>query len=223
MAGKPKIYDFGFNPDETHHHFAVLVPAMKIDPNVYIFEYCEWSETKDRKQFMFEMEQDPACRVAMARDKWKRIAEDVKAEFNKRLRNLCFKTAKWKRGITLVNREMGKELVLLAWSVEEADPTMIPYAVKNWLGLSLEERWWLFTMTNAATGQAAKGRGKGWRKAVRYALTENPVTDVVEKRAFSRFESEKTKEKPKGKNKRKAADNGQLKLFDLEDEENGRE
>src|SRR5690606_4423509 len=38
-----------------------------------------------------------------------------------------------------------------------------------------EERWWLFTMTNAATGHAITGRGKGWRRAVRFALTENPV------------------------------------------------
>jgi hypothetical protein len=33
-------------------------------------------------------------------------------------------------------------------------------------------------MTNAATGHALTGRNKGWRKAVRYALTENPVSDA---------------------------------------------
>jgi hypothetical protein len=59
-----------------------------------------------------------------------------------------------------------------------ADPSLISAAVKNWLGPAPEERWWLFTMTNAATGHAIHGRGKGWRKAVRFALTENPVTDV---------------------------------------------
>ena len=37
-------------------------------------------------------------------------------------------------------------------------------------------RWWLFTMTNAATGHALHGKNKGWRKAVRFALTENPVS-----------------------------------------------
>jgi hypothetical protein len=31
-------------------------------------------------------------------------------------------------------------------------------------------------MTNGATGHAITGRNKGWRKAVRFALTENPVT-----------------------------------------------
>ena len=31
-------------------------------------------------------------------------------------------------------------------------------------------------MTNGATGHAITGKNKGWRKAVRFALTENPVT-----------------------------------------------
>ena len=31
-------------------------------------------------------------------------------------------------------------------------------------------------MTNAATGHAIYDRNIGWRKAVRYALTENPVS-----------------------------------------------
>ena len=34
-------------------------------------------------------------------------------------------------------------------------------------------------MTNAATGHALHGWGKGWRKAVRRALTEHPVTGVA--------------------------------------------
>lgn len=59
--------------------------------------------------------------------------------------------------------------------MEDADPALIPTAIRNWSGLAPEERWWLYTMTNAATGHALHGRNRGWRKAVRYALTENPV------------------------------------------------
>ena len=66
--------------------------------------------------------------------------------------------------------------MLLAWAIEDADPALIPHAIKNWRGFASEERWWLFTMTNAATGHALTGRGRGWRKAVRFALTENPVS-----------------------------------------------
>ena len=47
--------------------------------------------------------------------------------------------------------------------------------MKNWQGLAPEERWWLYTMANAATGHALAGRNKGWRKAIRFALTENPI------------------------------------------------
>ena len=74
-----------------------------------------------------------------------------------------------------MQRLFGKEMVLLAWAIEDCDPSVIPTAIKNWLGLSPEERWWLFTMTNAATGGLKDKRG--WRKAVRYALTENPVEE----------------------------------------------
>jgi hypothetical protein len=55
----------------------------------------------------------------------------------------------------------------------------VPTAIANWQGLSPEERWWLYTMTAAATGHFQLGRNRGWRKAVRFALTENPVTDRV--------------------------------------------
>ena len=79
-------------------------------------------------------------------------------------------------------------LMVLAWAVEEADPGVIAQAVENWLGLKPEERWWLYTMTNAATGHALTGRGKGWRKALRYALTENPVSEGLMQRRLSEFE-----------------------------------
>lgn len=31
---------------------------------------------------------------------------------------------------------------------------------------------------NSATGHALHGKGRGWRKAVRFALTENPAADA---------------------------------------------
>ena len=89
---------------------------------------------------------------------------------------------------------------------------MIPAAVKNWLGLVPEERWWLYTMTSAATGHAIQGRNKGWRKAVRYALTENPVTDapheplpVFELQTKDHPAAEPAKKKPAVRRTRKTA------------------
>jgi hypothetical protein len=43
----------------------------------------------------------------------------------------------------------------------------------RWLALAPEERWWLYTMTEATTGQAML-KGIGWRKALRAALADNP-------------------------------------------------
>ena len=79
-----------------------------------------------------------------------------------------------KRGPIPMHPSLGKELCILCWAIEDADPQLIPEAIRNWEGLAPEERWWLYTMTAAATGQAQQ-RGIGWRKALRFALTENPV------------------------------------------------
>ena len=111
----------------------------------------------------------------------------------------------------MVMRLLGKELTLLGWAVEDADPALIPTAVKNWLGLAAEERWWMFTMTNAATGHVVRGRNKGWRKAVRFALTENPVLDNRDRQAeiFRLVTPEESVEKrPSRRRSPKAAGSG---------------
>lgn len=73
-----------------------------------------------------------------------------------------------------LSRLFGKELLVLMWAVELADPGLIPTALGNWDGLAREERWWLYTMT-AASGGFFQDGNQGWRKALRYALTENLV------------------------------------------------
>ena len=172
--GRARIDGFGFNPDESEHHFVVTVEAKQ----VYISEHFAWDESDERRKLRFDLgAEDDKLRVRMPADKWHAIAEDVAAEFNLRLRKVGIKAGRWKTGQTPVSRLFGKELCLLAWAIEDADPSLIPYAIRNWLGLAPEERWWLFTMTNAATGHAETGRNKGWRKALRFALTENPVAE----------------------------------------------
>ena len=72
-----------------------------------------------------------------------------------------------------VHPSLGKELCILCWAVEDAPPDDIPNALHNWEVLAPEERWWLYTMTVATTGQAMQ-KGIGWRKALRAALADNP-------------------------------------------------
>jgi len=167
MARK-RALGFGFIPEETNHHFLVLIP--KDNSRVKVYERFEWDEN-----FETESLEESQHKVSISKHKWMQIKEPLQKEFNKRLKKYNLNIGRWSNGRVPVDRLLGKEMVLLMWAIEDSDPSVIPDAVKNWLGLTKEERWWLFTMTNASTGHAFDKRG--WRKAVRYALTENPVDE----------------------------------------------
>lgn len=170
---------FGFDPAESVAHFVVEIPAGNRQ-DVYISEHLSWDEEHGSSPMTLGPERDDGgCRVRLARIKWNEIAEPLRVELNLRLRKMGKRPGRWKTGQNIVARLLGKELTLLAWAVEDADPTLIPVAVANWRGLTPEERWWLYTMTAAASGHYSTGRNVGWRKAVRFALTENPVSGAI--------------------------------------------
>lgn len=166
---RKKALGFGFMPEETKHHFLVVLPKGK-DSYISVYERFEWDENLEKQPL-----NEDGRKVSISKHKWQQIKEPLQKEFNKRLKSQRMNIGKWSNGEVPVERLLGKEMVLLMWAVEDSDPSVIPDAVKNWLGLTKEERWWLFTMTNASTGHALDKRG--WRKAVRYALTENPVDE----------------------------------------------
>lgn len=160
------------------HHMVVDIPAKR-DQSVLVVEH-----------FGVQAERDGAVesvdRVELPRQAWSAIAEALRKSFNDRLKEREIPTGKWVVGENKVERLLGKELCVLAWAVEKAPEEMIPVAITNWLGLKPEERWWLFTVTAAATGGLEDGN-IGWRKALRYALTENPVqVDLKPKRRRGR-------------------------------------
>jgi hypothetical protein len=97
-------------------------------------------------------------------------------EANRRLRANGLPAAKFQKNPgkpVPVHPSLGKELCILCWAVEDASPDDIPNALHNWEALAPEERWWLYTMTVATTGQAMQ-KGIGWRKALRAAIADNP-------------------------------------------------
>jgi hypothetical protein len=165
---------YGFDPAESRHHFVVEIPRGG-DAPIKISEHLSWDDEAGSRPVSSGNTQDGQIRVILARIKWDAIADETRTQFNLRLKRLGKKSGAWRAGPNLVRRELGKELILLAWAIEEADPALIPTAIVNWNGLVPEERWWLYTQTAAATGHGITDRGRGWRKAVRYALTENPV------------------------------------------------
>jgi uncharacterized protein DUF3780 len=110
-------------------------------------------------------------RCEASRDVWDVAAPEARAEFNRRLRIEGKPAGRWGADETAVQRLFGKELLVLLWAIEQPDvsPEEIAVGIRNWLGLKPEERWWLYTMTAAATGLAHQ-TGMGWRDALRRAL-----------------------------------------------------
>ena len=172
---KAQTYGFGVDPAQSVNHFFVLVskkePAATSLPPVQVYERFSW--TAEGEQMLDPMDR---LRIEIAQRKWDAVKAVLMAEFNCRLKKEGLKIGKFSPvGGTPVERLFGKEMMVLLWAIEHCDPSLISTAVRNWKGLLPEERWWLYTMTNAATGEL-KDR-KGWRTALRHALCENPVVE----------------------------------------------
>ena len=167
---------FGFDPEESAAHFLVHIPTSTQHP-VEISEHLSWDAERVSVSPHYGTDrQDGQVRCRVARPKWNDVADTIRAELNARLKSQGKRPGKWKLGYNPIERTLGKELTLLMWAIEDCDPSLVRTAIINWQGLAPEERWWMYTMTAAATGHCTTGRGVGWRKAVRYALTENPIT-----------------------------------------------
>jgi hypothetical protein len=163
LVGKPTI-GFGVPNVMDPHHFIVTIPKDHTRKVAITEDYGIQATIGD----------GIVERCELSWHTWIAVAEEVQIEFNKRLREKRLPTSRWKTGENKVERLLGKELLVLAWAVEHADSSVIPKAIRNWMGLKPEERWWLCTMTAAATGKTDEG-GRGWRQALQHILTENPV------------------------------------------------
>jgi hypothetical protein len=153
-----------------------------------------------------------AERCHLPRPVWSMIAEDVKRDFNERLRAKKLAASRWGIGINRLERLLGKELLVLAWAVENASHETIPNAIRNWIGLRPEERWWLYSVTAAATG-FPEHADIGWRKALRFALTENPLAEAMTER------TEITKQSGQQKKRKGTSQSESLLLFESESED----
>lgn len=170
-----KVVGLGFMPEEARHGFVIdISKAAKGDP-VFIAEL-RGSELTQWETREVLVPADPALRVAITRERWLELAPAFWEEANRRLRANGLPAHKFQKSAAKpvpVHASLGKELCILCWAVEDAPLDDIPNAIRNWEALAPEERWWLFTMTVATTGQAMQ-KGLGWRKALRAALADNP-------------------------------------------------
>ena len=170
-AGKKKAHrttGFGVPVTTAPHHFIVGIPRggrrdVRIVEDLGMHAAGEDNQVLDR--------------AVIARPAWTEISNPVKRLFNQRLKAHKLAISQWKVGDNPVDRLLGKELCVLAWAVEDLPMEKVGQALRNWLALRPEERWWLFGMTAAATG-APEDRGRGWRAALGYALGDTPEKTI---------------------------------------------
>lgn len=177
-VGARKVTGLGFPLGGVAHGFAIVVPGGSgMDEFVQISEHRgtgpDWLAAG---VLPVRSPEAPELRVLITRGRWLALAPAFWDEANRRLRANGLPTARFARSPSKpvpVHPSLGKELCVLCWAVEDASVDDIPNALMNWESLAPEERWWLYTMTVATTGQALQ-RGLGWRKALRAALADNP-------------------------------------------------
>lgn len=152
-----KSIGFGFIPQESTHHFLIKI----LDNEIIVHESFLYNEN----------EHNYIAKTCIDTWKWDMIKDALQNEFNNRLKKDNYNKGKWQKE-TIIEKLMGKEMLLLVWAIESnVTKEDIERAIINWIGLSPEERWYLFTMTNANSGKVYDR--KGWRKALKYIFCEN--------------------------------------------------
>ena len=169
VAAKPaQTVDFGAPAADGEHMFRVEIPASRKDPVLIVEDFGFLGQDA-------RLPDEP--RAVVKRTVWLAIADAARRDFNERLKAAEHPTGRWHTGSNLVERLLGKELCVLAWATETASADETPVICSKWAALRPEERWWLYTMTNASTGELHDKIG--WRIALHYALCKNPVLEQL--------------------------------------------
>jgi hypothetical protein len=96
-------------------------------------------------------------------------ARGLKQHLNRRLKEKGIKASRFATGENKVERLLGRELVVLAWAIEDATADEAAIAFTRWSSHRPEELWWLFQQIDRDGGEWDSPK-TGWRMAVRHAL-----------------------------------------------------
>lgn len=157
---------FGFDARNSMRLF--FVDSKTAKSPVEIFEVL----VSQQKKGATKVEPVLKSKAVLSAATWATMAPAVMGDFNEQLKSSKRKVGSWKKkGRTPVDDSFGKELIALAWAVEDipADrQDLVEKALVGWASLAREERWWLYLK---AEGDSPDQAG-GWRKALRLALSE---------------------------------------------------
>lgn len=172
MSEKIHFVDFGAPEKFGTHLFRVEIPATRNESVRIIEDYGYRGQEGG-----IPRDED---RVILPRVVWSAISDIARREFNDRLKTVKVPTGRWHTGTNLVDRLLGKELCVLAWAAETANPDQIAVICSKWAALRPEERWWLFSMTVAEAG-LPEDTQRGWRRALFLALSDGEKPPVNRK------------------------------------------
>ena len=152
---KRKTVGFGVPIASDPHYFKMIIPSRT--GSVILTEVLGGDEVIER--------------VVISREKWNLIKNAVQSTLNTRLKNNNLDTCKFKNGVNEIDRLLGKEVCVLAWSIESMDISSINAALRKWIVLKPEELWWLFSVAAKDAGKSTD-RHIGWRGALKQAFSE---------------------------------------------------
>lgn len=160
---KPLIESKTFGKIEFHYQqfFAVHVPKLKSG----IIKIKEMSHYGG-------VEVDYGTKATLTHAQWEKIRPTLTYEFNRKLVQHGYRMGRWQTGTNYVEKLIGKELLVLAWAIENTTDTKeIAQIIENWKTLKPEERWWLYNMANSySTDNPEQDKDTGWRKAIKIGL-----------------------------------------------------
>lgn len=161
----PLLGNFGVDERDNEPHFLVDVPRARSG----VVRLWEVRQTVDDALVRLP-------RAELNRTQWDAIAVTMEHEFNRELAEEGQRLGRFRKtGETRLSlSNLGKEMMVLAWAIEELPETDLSTVRAAWLNLHRIERWWLFNMTVAINGHVSN-RGHGWRAALMHALSARPA------------------------------------------------
>lgn len=168
MASRPQA-GFGIpEGDINPQHFIVRISPTGREPVTVIEDYGISGPKFDADE---NAHVDQIIRCTIHPRRWRMVAAPLRTAFNERLKSRKYKPGRWETGDNRVHRLLGREMCVLLWAIEQCEEDKITAAINAWAGLRPEERWWLFAMAAHSSGKAGD-HDRGWRKAIRFGLTE---------------------------------------------------
>lgn len=169
----PDTHGFGVPSGPMPHQFLVRIPQAKGAP-VEIWE--------DFGAAAKDTAHERLCRAEVPREAWRKVSEGLRGYLNRRLKEKGLKVARFRTGETCVERILGREMMVLAWAIEDATATEAAIAFNRWSSHRPEELWWLFQQIDRDGGEWDSPK-TGWRMAIRHALIrEGDVGETRPKR-----------------------------------------